>query len=115
FADLAPAAANRHTENIQAYGLYLRGRYAWNKRTSEGVIEGIKFFEEAIALDPRYALAYTGLADSYSLHIDYRNVPVQEGHEKAKCYAGHATKLDGALAEAKPTLVWILCGKAATW
>src|SRR5207249_2316308 len=43
FADIAPAPANRHTENVQAYGLYLRGRYAWNKRTSEGVIEGIKY------------------------------------------------------------------------
>ncbi|MFL5568100.1 MAG: protein kinase domain-containing protein, partial [Gemmatimonadaceae bacterium] len=41
YADLAPAAMNRHTENVQAYGLYLRGRYAWNKRTAEGVIEGI--------------------------------------------------------------------------
>ncbi|PYO46259.1 MAG: hypothetical protein DMD72_13145 [Gemmatimonadetes bacterium] len=108
FADLAPAAANRHTENIQAYGLYLRGRYAWNKRTSEGVIEGIKFFEEAIALDPRYALAYTGLADSYSLHIDYRNVPVHEGHEKAKFYARKAIELDESLAEAHASLAWSL-------
>src|SRR5437660_1333100 len=108
FADLAPAAANRHTENIQAYGLYLRGRYAWNKRTSEGVIEGIKFFEEAIALDPRYALAYTGLADSYSLHIDYRNVPVHEGHEKAKFYARKAIELDESLAEPHASLAWSL-------
>jgi len=108
FADLAPAAANRHTDNIQAYGLYLRGRYAWNKRNSEGVIEGIKFFEEAIALDPSYALAYTGLADSYSLHIDYRNVPVHEGHEKAKFYARKAIELDESLAEAHASLAWSL-------
>jgi len=66
FADIAPTPTNRHTENVLAYGLYLRGRYAWNKRTFEGVSEGIKYFEEAIALDPAYALAYTGLADSYS-------------------------------------------------
>src|SRR5438477_3369004 len=69
FADIALTPPNRHTGNVEAYGLYLRGRYAWNKRTSEGVIEAIKFFEEAIALDPAYALAYTGLADSYSLHL----------------------------------------------
>src|SRR6266446_3552179 len=100
FADIAPAPANRHTENVAAYGLYLRGRYAWNKRTSEGVFEGIKYFEEAIALDPTYALAYTGLADSYSLHIDYRNVPVHEGHQKAKFYARKAIELDETLAEA---------------
>jgi serine/threonine protein kinase/tetratricopeptide (TPR) repeat protein len=108
FANLAPAAPNRHTENVQAYGLYLRGRYAWNKRSSEGVVEGIKFFEEAIALDPGYALAYTGLADSYSLHIDYRNVPVHEGHQKAKFYARKAIALDDTLAEAHASLAWSL-------
>ena len=108
FADIAHARTNRHTENVQAYGLYLRGRYAWNKRTSEGVFEGIRYFEEAIALDPTYALAYTGLADSYSLHIDYRNVPVHEGHEKAKSYARKAIALDDTLAEAHASLAWSL-------
>ena len=108
FGDIAPTAPNRHSGNVQAYGLYLRGRYAWNKRTSEGVIEGIKYFEEAIAVDPTYALAYTGLADSYSLHIDYRNVPVHEGHEKAKFYARKAIALDDTLAEAHASLAWSL-------
>ena len=108
FAELASVQANRHTNNIQAYGLYLRGRYAWNKRTSEGVIEGIRYFEEAIALDPNYALAYTGLADSYALHIDYRNVPVHEGFEKAKFYARKAIELDDSLAEAHASLAWSL-------
>ncbi|MFL5502035.1 MAG: protein kinase domain-containing protein [Gemmatimonadaceae bacterium] len=108
FADLAAPATDRHTDNIQAYGLYLRGRYAWNKRTSDGVVEGIKFFEEAIALDPKYALAYTGLADSYSLHLDYRNVAVHEGHEKAKYYARKAIALDESLAEAHASLAWSL-------
>jgi serine/threonine protein kinase/Flp pilus assembly protein TadD len=106
FADVVAAPSNRHTENVEAYGLYLRGRYAWNKRTSEGVFEGIKYFEEAIALDPAYALAYTGLADSYSLHIDYRNVPVHEGHQKAKSYARKAIELDETLAEAHASLAW---------
>jgi serine/threonine protein kinase len=106
FADIAPSPTNRHTENVLAYGLYLRGRYAWNKRTSEGVFEGIKYFEEAIALDPTYALAYTGLADSYSLHIDYRNVPTHEGHHKAKFYARKAIELDDTLAEAHASLAW---------
>jgi serine/threonine protein kinase/Tfp pilus assembly protein PilF len=106
FAEIAPTPTNRHTDNVLAYGLYLRGRYAWNKRTSEGVFEGIKYFEEAIALDPTYALAYTGLADSYSLHIDYRNVPVHEGHQKAKLYARKAIELDDTLAEAHASLAW---------
>src|SRR4030081_2928035 len=108
FADIAPAPRNRHTENVQAYGLYLRGRYAWNKRTSEGIIEGIKYFEEAIALDPSYVLAYTGLADSFSLQIDYRSVPVHEGHEKAKFYARKAIALDDTVAEAHASLAWSL-------
>jgi serine/threonine protein kinase/Tfp pilus assembly protein PilF len=108
FADLETSSIDRHTGNVQAYGLYLRGRYAWNKRTSAGVYEGIKYFEEAIALDPTYALAYTGLADSYSLHLDYRNVPVHEGHQKAKFYARKAIALDDTLAEAHASLAWSL-------
>jgi eukaryotic-like serine/threonine-protein kinase len=108
FADIAPIRTNRHTENVQAYGLYLRGRYAWNKRTSEGIIEGIKYFEEAIALDPTYVLAYTGLADSFSLQIDYRSVAVHEGHEKAKFYARKAIALDDTVAEAHASLAWSL-------
>ena len=108
FAESAPAAANHHTANVLAYGLYLRGRYAWNKRTSEGVFEGIKYFEDAITLDPKYALAYTGLADSYALHIDYRNVATHEGHQKAKFYARKAIELDDTLAEAHASLAWSL-------
>jgi serine/threonine-protein kinase len=108
FADVVAAPSNRHTENVDAYALYLRGRYAWNKRTSEGVSEGIKYFEDAIALDPSYALAYTGLADSFALHIDYRNVPVHEGFEKAKFYARKAIELDDSLAEAHASLAWSL-------
>jgi serine/threonine-protein kinase len=108
FANLIEPASDRHTENVDAYGLYLRGRYAWNKRTSEGVSEGIRYFEEAIALDPGYALAYTGLADSYALHIDYRNVPVHQGFEHAKFYARKAIALDDTLAEAHASLAWSL-------
>jgi len=108
FADLIAAPSDRHTENVEAYGLYLRGRYAWNKRTSDGVIEGIKYFEDAIVADASYALAYTGLADSYALHIDYRNVPVHEGFEKAKFYARKAIELDDTLAEAHASLAWSL-------
>jgi serine/threonine protein kinase/tetratricopeptide (TPR) repeat protein len=108
FGDVIEAPSDRHTESVEAYGLYLRGRYAWNKRTSDGVIEGIKYFEQAIALDPNYALAYTGLADSYALHIDYRNVPVHEGHQKAKFYARKALALDDTLAEAHASLAWSL-------
>jgi serine/threonine protein kinase/Flp pilus assembly protein TadD len=108
FADIADPAATRHTSNVQAYGLYLRGRFAWNKRTQEGVAEGIGYFKEAIAKDPNYALAYTGLADSYALQLDYRNVPVHRGFAMAKEYARKALELDDGLAEAHASLAWSL-------
>jgi serine/threonine-protein kinase len=72
------------------------------------VSAGIEYFKQAIAADPAYALAYTGLADSYALHIDYRNVPVHEGFEKAKFYARKAIELDDTLAEAHASLAWSL-------
>ena len=108
FSTLETPEVARGTENVHAYGLYLRGRYAWNKRTQDGVAEGIKFFEQAIEADPAYALAYTGLADSYALHVDYRNVAVHEGFAKAKKYATKALALDDGLAEAHASLAWSL-------
>ncbi|MBC7789738.1 MAG: protein kinase [Anaerolineae bacterium] len=108
FANLAAPPKKRYTDNVKAYGLYLKGRYAWNKRSQEGVSEGIEFFEQAIAEDPNYALAYTGLADSYALHVDYRSVPVTEGFERAKAYARKALELDDTLAEAHASLAWSL-------
>ena len=108
FSDLADPSMNRGTDSVQAYGLYLRGRYAWNKRTQEGVAEGIRYFEQAIDADPGYALAYTGLADSYALALDYRSVPVHEGFERAKLYARKALELDEGLAEAHASLAWSL-------
>ncbi|HJR64262.1 MAG TPA: protein kinase [Gemmatimonadaceae bacterium] len=108
FADLAEPVPRRYTESVEAYGLYLKGRYAWNKRTQEGVNEAIQYFEQAIALDPQYALAYTGLADSYALHVDYRSVPVTEGLERAKAYARKALELDETLSEAHASLAWCL-------
>jgi serine/threonine-protein kinase len=106
FADLAAPRLKRYTDNVEAYRLYLKGRYAWNKRTPEGVTEGIGYFERAIAADPQYALAYTGLADSYALQIDYRSVPVAEGFARAKAYARRALELDDTLAEAHAGLAW---------
>ncbi|OGU08233.1 MAG: hypothetical protein A2W29_04635, partial [Gemmatimonadetes bacterium RBG_16_66_8] len=108
FAHLAEPVARRYTENVRAYGLYLKGRFAWNKRTQEGVTEAIGYFEQAAAEDPRYALAYTGLADSYALQLDYRSVPVAEGFERAKHYARKALELDEGLAEAHASLAWAL-------
>jgi serine/threonine-protein kinase len=93
---------------VKAYSLYLRGRFAWNKRTQEGVAEAIAFFEQAIAEDPSYALAYTGLSDAYALGVDYRSVPVDEGLQHANIYARKAIALDDELAEAHASLAWCL-------
>jgi serine/threonine-protein kinase len=108
FADFAQPTPKRYTENLKAYGLYLKGRYAWNKRTQEGVTEAIGYFEQAIQEDSRYAPAYTGLADSYALQLDYRSVPVAEGFARAESYARQALALDDTLAEAHASLAWSL-------
>ncbi|MGH7568543.1 MAG: protein kinase domain-containing protein [Gemmatimonadales bacterium] len=108
FADLAAPLRKRYTESVAAYGLYLKGRYAWNKRTNEGATEAIHYFEQAAAADPRYAPAYAGLADSYALQLDYRSVPVAEGFAHAKEYARKALALDDSVAEAHASLAWSL-------
>lgn len=108
FAELAEPVARRYTENVTAYGLYLKGRYAWNARNQEGVAEAIRCFMQAIAEDPRYAPAYAGLADSYALQLDYKSVPVAEGFALAKAYARQALALDESVAEAHASLAWSL-------
>jgi serine/threonine-protein kinase len=108
FADVTAATARRHTPNARAYRLYLQGRFEWNRRTQEGVAAGIRHFEQAIAEDPAYALAYTGLSDSYALEVDYRSIPVHEGFAKARDFAQKAIALDDSLAEAHTSLAWVL-------
>jgi tetratricopeptide (TPR) repeat protein len=85
----------------------LKGRYWWNRRTQADIAEGIRYFEQAIAEDPDYALAYSGLADSYALDLDYRGAPVAEGMERAKSEARRAIQLDDSLAEAHTSLGWV--------
>ena len=108
FADRSARPLKRQTHNAEAYRLYLRGRYEWNQRTQASVAAGIGYFEQAIAADPTYALAYTGLADCHALGVDYRSVPVIEGFEAAKAYARKAIALDDSLAEAHASLAWSL-------
>jgi serine/threonine protein kinase/Tfp pilus assembly protein PilF len=105
--DLGDPTPVRYTENVRAYSLYLKGRFWWNRRTQADIAEGVKYFEQAIAEDPRYALAYTGLADSYALDIDYSGAPVKEGMERAKVEARKAIELDETLAEAHTSLGWV--------
>lgn len=106
--DLDPPVPERYTNNVKAYSLYLKGRFHWNRRGQEGITEAIRHFEAALAEDPTYALAHTGLADAYALQIDYRGVPVAEGLERARAEAGRALELDDNLAEAHTSLGWVL-------
>src|SRR6267378_2351646 len=106
-ASIADPTPRRYTHNLEAYALYLKGRYAWNKRSQEGVLEAIAYFEQAIERDPRYALAYSGLSDAYGLQVDYRGLPVTEGYERARMYALKALELDDSLAEAHTSLAWV--------
>ena len=106
FADVSAHVPRRYTENIQAYGLYLKGRYEWNKRTQEGVAAAIRYFERAIVEDPGYAPAYAGLSDSYALDVDYRSVPVHESYQRAKEYARKALSLDESVPTAHASLAW---------
>jgi eukaryotic-like serine/threonine-protein kinase len=108
FADLSEYIPRRYTQNIQAYGLYLKGRFAWNKRTQSGVHEAIEYFKQAIAEDPGYAPAYAGLGDSYSLDVDYRAIPVADAYARAKEYARKALALDESLPSAHASLAWAL-------
>ncbi len=106
--DFGEPAPRRGTANVAAYSHYLHGRWALNQRTDAATHDAITHFERAIAEDPGYALAYTGLADAYALHVDYRSVPSSVGLERAVHYAREALRLDEGLAEAHTSLAWAL-------
>jgi tetratricopeptide (TPR) repeat protein len=92
--------AKRYTSDAEAYQLYLKGRYFWNKRNEEGFRNGINFFKQAEEKDPTYSLAFSGLADSYALLCDIGvAVPVEE-MPKAKAAAQKAVDTDPNSAEA---------------
>jgi TolB-like protein/Flp pilus assembly protein TadD len=91
----------RQTENVEAYKLYLKGRWNWNKFTSEGREQAIDCFQQAIKLDPNYAPAYAGLADVYVVST---SMPRAEAYRLAKNNAEKALSLDSSLGEAHATL-----------
>jgi TolB-like protein/DNA-binding winged helix-turn-helix (wHTH) protein/Tfp pilus assembly protein PilF len=91
-----------HAVNPEAFDLYLRGRYAWNQRNMEGFKKAIEYFNQAIAIDSNFALAYSGLADSYTLLGLYGEGSA--GSSQAKAAAEKALQLDDTLAEAHTSL-----------
>jgi TolB-like protein/Tfp pilus assembly protein PilF len=97
-------AMKQHTQNPEAYSLYLKGRFYWNKRTPDDFNKAITFFRQAIDKDPNYALAYSGLADSYALIAGYGFEPARLSMPEAKAAAQKALALDDNLAEAHASM-----------
>jgi len=95
-----------YTTNTEAYQLYLKGRYYWNKRTEDSYQKAIDYFHQAIEHDRNYALAYTGLADSYSFLSSQGIRPPKEVFPLAKDAAERAIELDDSLAEAHTSLAY---------
>jgi TolB-like protein/Tfp pilus assembly protein PilF len=96
--------AKTYTTNPEAYRLYLQGRFYWNKREEKDFRKAVDYYNQAIALDPNYALAHAGLADSYALLSTFGFMPPTEGIPKAREFARKALSLDDSLAEPHATL-----------
>jgi TolB-like protein/DNA-binding winged helix-turn-helix (wHTH) protein/Tfp pilus assembly protein PilF len=104
------ALRKRKAMNAQAYEAYLKGRYFWNKRDAVGLKRAIEYFQRAIAADPAYAEAYSGLADAYALAggWEYGVLPAREATPRAREAATKAVVLDPTLAEAHTSLAFAL-------
>ena len=99
--------AKRHTSNVEAYELYLKGRYLWNGRKPDDIRKSIEYFQRAIDLDPNFALAYAGLADCYISQVLYSEVPPSEALPMARAAVIKALELDDTLSEAHTALGWL--------
>jgi TolB-like protein/Flp pilus assembly protein TadD len=95
------------TDDVEAYQLYLQGRFFWNQRGA-GLLKGLKFFEAALARDPEYALALTGVADTYTLLAFYGIARPTDVMPKARAAAERALAIAPTLAEAHNALAFIL-------
>ncbi len=103
------AIAARPTNNTEAYQLYLKGRFFWNKRTGDDLKTALDYFNQAIAADPKYAVAYAGQADACLLIPIFSAGEPQEYFPRAKAAARRAIELDETSAEGHTTLANLLC------
>ncbi len=99
----------------EAYQAYLRGRYFWNQRTQESMERAAEYFESAVSRAPRFALAYAGLADAYTLLGHYRFWPPEQAFPKAKLAALKALELDNSSAEAYASLGFVSMSYERDW
>jgi serine/threonine protein kinase/tetratricopeptide (TPR) repeat protein len=101
---VAARAERQPAQNFAALDLYLKGRYAWNTRTKDGLQQSIQYFQQAIARDPNYAKAYAGLADAYTMLSTYEFVPYADATARAQQASTKALDLDATLGEAYASL-----------
>ena len=94
-------------KQLEAYGLYLKARNAWNKRTGDQLLQAIEYFNQAIKIDPNYGAAYAGLADCYNMLVVYGRLEPKEGFPKAKEAAMKALEIDESSAEAHSSMAFI--------
>jgi TolB-like protein/Tfp pilus assembly protein PilF len=106
---------DRQPHNAQAYEQYLRGRHQWAKDTVDGLRKAQDHFQKAIALDPSYARAYSGLADTYALLGSYDIMPIGESHPLGRAAAVKALELDESLSEAHRSLAAIIADHYWDW
>src|SRR6266542_4323073 len=106
-ADLAKVEKN-YTANPEAYQLYLKGKFYWNKRTGESLKQAAELYRQEIEKDPNYALAYSGLAETYVLFSSYDVAPANDSMPQAKAAAQRALEIDDSLAEAHTALGFYL-------
>lgn len=97
----------RSTADVEAYNLYLKGRYFWGKRTKEGFRKAMEFFKQSVEKDPNFTVAYSGLADSYNLIGFYNFSQPKEVFPKAKEAAQKALRIDDTIAEAYASLAFV--------
>jgi serine/threonine protein kinase/tetratricopeptide (TPR) repeat protein len=93
------ALTRRHSENVQAYELYLKGRRLWDQRAESSLRAGLECFRAALELDPDYALAYAGVADSFSILTAYGHMSVAEAKQRVEAAVRKSLELDATLAE----------------
>lgn len=104
----AKGITKKYTDNSEAYQLYLRGRYAFGKRTKEEMLRAVEYFEQAIKLDPKFALAYARIAETYGSMPAYPYMAPKEAFPPAKAAAQKALEIDPTLSEAHTFLAYCL-------
>ena len=105
--------ARRQTTDIDVYDLYLKGRYAWSKRSKRDMEMAVEFFQNAVQRDPRFAPAYADMASTYVAMSNLNFIPVNEGLTRARIAADHALALDSTLGEAHAARGFVLASNQA--